>query len=122
MIELVNQIGSAFYGPVLAVFALGVLAPRVSAHGALARLAAGFGGNWLIAACAPGVSWLWWNPAGFAIAVAVALAWSRTGMTVSLSLRPWSRRETALLLGAFVGMLAILVALAWLAARASGKP
>jgi len=36
ILEIINQIGSAFYGPVLAVFLLGVLAPRVGGRAAVA--------------------------------------------------------------------------------------
>ena len=39
------MVGSAFYGPVLAVFVLGVLAPGVTGAAALAGLAAGLAGE-----------------------------------------------------------------------------
>jgi SSS family solute:Na+ symporter len=73
VLELVNQVGSAFYGPVLAVFVLGALFPRVRQRDALAGLGLGLGVNLALARLAPGVSWLWWNPAGFLSATLAAL-------------------------------------------------
>jgi len=109
ILELVNQVGSAFYGPILAVFVLGVLAPRVTGTGALGGLAAGLAGNLALARLAPGVSWLWWNPAGFLVAALVALATSRA-RPQKVALR-WRSREALLLAGAFALMLAALAAL-----------
>jgi len=109
VLELVNQVGSAFYGPVLAVFVLGALVPAVEGRGALLGLAAGLAANFALAGGAPQVSWLWWNVVGFLAAAAVALASTRAPL--ALSRRAWPRREAALLLGAFVLMLAFLAAL-----------
>lgn len=80
VIELVNKIGSAFYGPVAAVFFLGILVPRSTARGALAGLSAGVGANiylWLFHA--DRVGWMWWNLIGFAICVAVGMLMSPRG-------------------------------------------
>lgn len=109
VLELVNQVGSAFYGPVLAVFVLRALAPAVTGRDALAGLGVGLIANLALARAAPQVSWLWWNPAGFLAAVVAALAVSRAPLALR---RPaWPRRETALLAGAFILMLALLAAL-----------
>jgi SSS family solute:Na+ symporter len=109
VLELVNLVGSVFYGPVLAIFVLGALFPRVKQPHALAGLGLGLGLNLALARFAPGVSWLWWNPAGFLAASLTALA---------LAGRPWSRsvavvprREALLLGGAFALILAALLAL-----------
>lgn len=67
VIELVNKIGSAFYGPILAVFLAGALLKRANSTGALTGLSAGLAANVALWIHAPGVSWLWWNPVGFAI-------------------------------------------------------
>jgi SSS family solute:Na+ symporter len=115
VIELVNQIGSAFYGPVLAVFVLGVLAPKVDGRGALAGLAAGLGGNWLLGRLAPGVSWLWWNPFGFGLALTVGLLVCRARLEPPRL--AWPPRATVILLAAFAAMLAILFTIARLVAR-----
>jgi Na+/proline symporter len=108
VLELVNMVGSAFYGPVLAVFVLGVLAPGVTGAGALAGLAAGLAGNLLLASLAPAVPWLWWNPAGFLVAAVVALAAGKAGFRWEAR---WERRESLLLLGAFALMVAVLALL-----------
>jgi SSS family transporter len=109
ILEGINQIGSAFYGPILAVFLLGVLAPGVGGRGAAAGLVAGVVGNVLLWRLAPGVSWLWWNPIGLAVAAAVALAVDRARVRVPAL--AWPRPATALLLGAFAAMLAVLLVL-----------
>lgn len=70
VIESVNRVGSLFYGPVLGLFALGMLLRRASERSALLGLFAGLlvvGGLWV---AAPGVSWMWWNAAGFAASFA----------------------------------------------------
>jgi SSS family solute:Na+ symporter len=106
ILELINQVGSAFYGPVLAVFALGVLAPRVRGKDAMCGLIAGLLGNLLLASLAPGVSWLWWNPAGFLLSGGTALV---AGRALPIWERPHSSPRTAgLLIGAFLAMLAVL--------------
>jgi SSS family solute:Na+ symporter len=109
VLELVNQVGSAFYGPVLAVFVLGALLPAVSGRGALAGLAVGLLANLVLARAAPQVSWLWWNPAGFLATVLAAVAVSRAPF--ALRAPAWPLRETALLAGAFLLMFALLAAL-----------
>jgi SSS family solute:Na+ symporter len=74
VIESVNKIGSLLNGPLLAVFMLGMLVKRVEGRGAVSGLLAGFVANVGLWKFAPGVSWLWWNPAGFAVAALVAVA------------------------------------------------
>jgi SSS family solute:Na+ symporter len=114
VIELVNQVGSAFYGPVMAVFLIGVLLPRVDGRGAVAGLAGGLVANLLLARLAPGVSWLWWNPAGALVTTLVALlAGTRREPRPAFAPRFGERRrEAAWLGGGFALMLAFLVALA----------
>jgi len=106
VLELINQVGSVFYGPVLAVFVLGALAPFVMGSSALAGLLAGLVGNLLLARLAPGISWLWWNPVGFLLAMGVALALSRSWVRWPKVKCP--RREVLFLVGAFLVMLTLL--------------
>jgi SSS family solute:Na+ symporter len=106
VLETINLIGSAFYGPVLAVFTLGVVAPRLTGNGPLIGLMAGLLSNVGLARLAPGVSWLWWNPAGFFVACVVALSIAR--ISPRLALASWPRREAVLLAGAFALMLVLL--------------
>jgi SSS family solute:Na+ symporter len=112
VLELVNLVGSIFYGPVLGVFTLGVLAPGVRGRHAVSGLVAGLAINLTLSQTAPTVSWLWWNPAGWLATIAVASL---------LAMRPWrlprwaaSRGESLLLVGGFLAMLALLALLAWL--------
>lgn len=106
VLEMINQIGSAFYGPVLAVFMLGVLTPRLGGGPVLAGLVVGLIANFVLARFAPGVSWLWWNPFGFFVACATALVSGRVAPRVTLA--RWPRPEAPILIAAFVVMLVIL--------------
>ena len=107
VLELINQVGSAFYGPVLAVFTLGILAPRLKGGAVLTGMVAGLIANFALARFAPGVSWLWWNPAGFLVACGIALAMGR--MAPRLEVASWPRPEAPMLIGGFLVMVAILV-------------
>lgn len=109
VLETVNQVGSLFYGPVLAVFVVGVVAPRVTERGALAGLAAGLASNLALWRLVPDVSWLWWNPAGFLAAALVAVVLSRAPLSGAALV--WPRRELLLLASGFVLMLLVLLAL-----------
>jgi SSS family solute:Na+ symporter len=109
VIEVINQIGSLFYGPVLAVFVLGLSTTRVPQRAALAGVAAGLSANLALALLAPGVSWLWWNPCGFLVAVTAALVWPQSRFARPAVL--WPRRETVLLLGAFVAVALAMAAI-----------
>jgi SSS family solute:Na+ symporter len=106
VIELVNMVGSAFYGPVLAVFVLGVVAPGVNGRAALTGLTAGILGNLLVAWLAPRVSWLWWNPFGFGCAFAAAVVVTQAPQW-RVSFR-WARRESYALAAAFAAMVIVL--------------
>jgi SSS family transporter len=77
VLELVNKIGSAFYGPVLAVFMLGMLSRRTRQQGVLLGLVAGVGLNiYLWQFHGTTVSWMWWNVLGFAGTFVLGYAWS----------------------------------------------
>ena len=106
LIVLINMIGSAFYGPVLAVFILGATAPHVRGTHAVLGLLGGLAGNLILAAFAPGVSWLWWNPFGFALAMLIALVTAQARLEPPIWFLP--RFETSVLWGAFVLMLLFL--------------
>ncbi len=79
-LELINAVGSVLYGPILAVFLVGIVSKNMSALGVKVGVAAGVVLNlalWLTSS----VSWLWWNVTGFVAAVAVAAAvssWDRS--------------------------------------------
>ncbi len=115
VIELVNKIGSAFYGPVAGVFALGIFTHRAREGHAMAGFAAGFGLNlilWMFFESE--VSWMWWNLSGFALALATGFIGSiipssgrspsprKTGPELLLS-----RRGAAPLLAWFIVIIAL---------------
>lgn len=81
-IELVNRVGSALYGPVLAVFVLAWRSRRADGRSAVAGAVAGVLANLALAAWAPEISWLWWNVAGFGVAMVVSVALGRRGRPV----------------------------------------
>tara|TARA_R110002072_G_scaffold51389_9_gene137968 strand:+ start:8613 stop:10226 length:1614 start_codon:yes stop_codon:yes gene_type:complete len=72
----INKIGSLINGPVLGVFALGILTTRCNGHGAKAGLLAGFGLNLICWQLLPDLSWLWWNVFGFITTVLVGFGTS----------------------------------------------
>jgi SSS family transporter len=87
VLELVNKIGSLFYGPILAIFWLGILTRRGSERGAICGLIAGVGFNiflWQFYGSA--VSWLWWNVFGFLVSFGV-------GYGLSFTSRPQGSHE-----------------------------
>ena len=108
VIELINLIGSAFYGPVLAVFALAIYLPGSGSRAVLAGFFGGLGCNLAVAALTS-ISWLWWNPLGFTATVLIARL-GTTSQRAAVHLA-WPRRETALLTGFLSIMLAALVLL-----------
>ncbi|MGQ9427493.1 sodium:solute symporter [Gilvimarinus sp. F26214L] len=67
VLEAINMIGSLINGPVLGVFALGLLTRRATGAGAIVGLLAGFLVNVFCWVALPKVSWLWWNVFGFVI-------------------------------------------------------
>ncbi len=71
IIESINKIGSAFYGPVFAVFLAGIMLKKAKPLAAIAGLGAGVMVNLGLWLFVPSVSWLWWNAVGFTIATAV---------------------------------------------------
>jgi SSS family solute:Na+ symporter len=73
VLESINKIGSAFYGPVFAVFLIGLVSRRARAGGAIAGLLAGVGVNLGLWLFVPSVSWLWWNAFGFLVTATVML-------------------------------------------------
>jgi len=108
VLELVNLIGSAFYGPILAVFVMGAATRGVTGRGAVTGLVAGLIANLLVSQLLSGLSWLWWNPLGFV--VAMTAAGIATPGPVNLVRPAWPRRETAWLAAAFVVILTALAA------------
>ncbi len=77
VIESINKIGSAFYGPILASFLMGVLSKRVNATGVFVGVLAGVGFNLFLWLSLPEVYWMWWNLFGLLISVVTTIIISR---------------------------------------------
>lgn len=73
VLELIGQVGSIFYGPVLGVFLAGAITRHVRSTHALGALVIGLIANVLVAVFAKDVSWLWWNAVGCLATIASAL-------------------------------------------------
>lgn len=73
VIEGINKIGSAFYGPILAAFLVGVLFRLPTPLSILIGIPAGVAFNLVLWATRPDVHWMWWNLSGFVVTAAIAL-------------------------------------------------
>ena len=76
VIESINKIGSAFYGPVLAVFFAGIFFTNAKPSAAIIGLVGGVATNVSLWLFVPSVSWLWWNAIGFFLALLIILVGS----------------------------------------------
>ena len=111
-IEIVNRVGSALYGPVLALFLLAWRSWRADGRSAVAGAIAGVAANLAVGALLPSVSWLWWNVIGCAVALAVGVGAGRASRTaVALAANPPARRSAAFLLAWFGLVAAVLAAI-----------
>jgi SSS family solute:Na+ symporter len=113
-IELVNRVGSALYGPVLAVFVLAWRSRRADGRSAVVGAIGGVGANLVLAAFAPGLSWLWWNVVGFAVAMVVGVAFGSGTTPVERRALPGSApyaRTLVAFFGLILGLLALVTAL-----------
>lgn len=118
VIEAINKIGSAFYGPVLAVFLAGAIHKSIGSNAILIGLFSGVGINVFLWLAHPEVMWMWWNVTGVVVAYIVALLLSLsffkeydkdTDYTAKhyVSLK-WQKMDTVLV-GYFLMMLIILI-------------
>ena len=115
VIEAINLVGSLFYGPIFATFALAVLTRRTHALGMNVGLVAGVAlnfGLWLFARDT--LFWFWWNFTGAAttlfVAYGLSLLLEPSGkITGALSLESvgFRRKETATLLAYFFGIVIV---------------
>jgi Na+/proline symporter len=74
LIEVVNRYGSFFYGSILGVFALAILARRASGTGAFVGLIAGMSAVAAVAFQRPDISFLWHNVVGAVVVFVVGWA------------------------------------------------
>ena len=102
VIEAINKIGSVFYGPVLAIFLLGIHSSSVSPRAANTGLALGVAVNvglWLFDSP---LFWFWWNAIGFAVTVCfgwiLSLVWPNDVTRTLISVRGISLYRAGVLL------------------------
>jgi len=72
ILESINKIGSAFYGPIFAVFFLGIFTSKTKPSPVILGLICGVLTNMYLWFFVPSVSWLWWNAIGFLVAIILA--------------------------------------------------
>lgn len=116
IIEAINKIGSAFYGPVLAVFLAGILHSRIGPKAILLGLVSGVGVNLFLWLVYPQVMWMWWNVTGMVTAYFIAWIFSicfeknhqeLKRLTMPLTFFRWKPIDSALFLY-FIGMFLFL--------------
>lgn len=72
VIEVINKIGSVFFGPILAIFILAIRSKKTQALGANTGLITGVATNIYLWLFVPEVFWFWWNAIGCLVSLAVA--------------------------------------------------
>ena len=77
VIEGINKIGSVFYGPLLAVFALGIVTKSARSSGVIGGLFSGIVCNIFLWVFFSDISWLWWNVTGCILAFIVGMIVSK---------------------------------------------
>jgi SSS family transporter len=112
IIESINKIGSAFYGPIFSVFFLAIFLRKAKALPVLLGLISGVLTNLTLWLFVPSVSWLWWNVIGFLVAACIGIAGSlffpgddRSDITIKLPRESMSWKWT------YAGLIAYAVSL-----------
>jgi len=103
-------VGSALYGPVLAVFLLAWRSRRADGRSAVAGALAGVAANLAVAWGLPGVSWMWWNVVGCGVTLAVGVAAGRSRRAPE-PVAAGGGREAGLLTAWFALVLGVLAAI-----------
>ena len=112
VIEAINKIGSIFYGPILAMFLLGITNRRVTARAANIGLVAGVLVNLVLWIGFKNVFWFWWNAIGgvTTLAAGVALSYVNPAPLAAAGRAPSAAvsilsKETVVLLAYFLGII-----------------
>lgn len=73
VLESIGIIGSAFYGPILAAFLLGVCFKKVTSKGAFIGIISGVFFNLVLHLWFKQIFWLWWNCFGCLVSIFIAI-------------------------------------------------
>ena len=65
VIEVINKIGSVFYGPIIGTFVLAIMTKKTHSSGANIGILAGVFFNIFLWLSVPDIFWFWWNAIGF---------------------------------------------------------
>jgi len=87
VIEAVNKIGSALYGPVMAVFLIAILWKRRTILSTNIGFLSGVLLNLYFWQYQPGLFWMWWNLIGLLVTLAVAILLSLASGKMPLAVR-----------------------------------
>ncbi|ODS31800.1 MAG: Sodium/glucose cotransporter [Candidatus Scalindua rubra] len=90
VIEIVNMIGSAFSGPILATFLGGIIFRSLTGAGVIMGIIVGTALNFFLGQYIPSISWLWWGPIGFCTTLSVSLIYSKIAPTASRISEDWT--------------------------------
>lgn len=69
VIEAINKVGSAFYGPVLACFVIGTVTKRINGPIIIPSVLVGVAVNFTFWIQQVPIHWMWWNAIGFFVTV-----------------------------------------------------
>jgi solute:Na+ symporter, SSS family len=125
VIEAINKVGSALYGPVLAIFLLAIFRPGTSAWAANIGLIAGAGVNLWLWKFEPQIFWMWWNLIGLLVTGAIGMGLGavlkraqpvRAEQVIDDAGGAGQARAYSLTLGAYFGFIVFVsAAFAWIA-------
>lgn len=82
VIEAINKVGSALYGPILAVFLIGILSKRTQGLAVIVGMISGLAINLNLWIFAPQVFWMWWNVIGLVVTWTIAILWQKFQKTI----------------------------------------
>ncbi|MEM9079648.1 MAG: sodium/solute symporter [Verrucomicrobiota bacterium] len=112
VIEAINKVGSAFYGPVLVTFLLGLGRTNIGGKAMSLGVVAGVLVNLSFWMGQVPLHWMWWNLVGAAVAWGVAEAFSAGRVKESSGLGVvWNGRAVVILMGVFLVTVLLVVGL-----------
>ena len=106
VIEVINKVGSVFYGPILGVFVLAILTKKTHALGANIGILAGVFLNIYLWLYVPDIFWFWWNAIGCLVTIMVGYIISNLIKKEVTGILPFNfyagKREFIILFGYFL--------------------